>query len=405
MDDAFSQSLADWTAFYALMGGAAATLLGLLFVALSVRLNIFHQREVADVRDFAAFTFGTFLVAIAVAGLAIAPHAHRSTLALSLLLVCHCRVLRHRGGRSPLDSLERPSDWSTTGLRPCRMAGLAVSAGYERTVHRLDRRGGAVVAITSRCAGLAGGRRGVVPGHGHRCRLGDALPRRWRSSFRRRQRKYWRIDQRGSAVRNRCDWRTCDHRRLARANSGVSLLLDAGVAAVDEEHQEDDQTVEDLLPGGLDADDLQHVLQQDHGDRPGDGPGVAAGAAENRGATDDHRGDGRQHVEIAHPEVALLRVPGEHDPAQTGTEPAEGVRQHQHPAHRDAGEIARLRVVADGVEPLAVDGAAQQEDQRRAEEGPEDQRPGDDPADLAHRQLAGKGRRISLWRTVRVDQA
>jgi hypothetical protein len=87
MDDAFSQALADWTAFYALMGGAAATLLGLLFVAVSVRLNIFHQSEVADVRDFAAFTFGTFLVAIAVAGLAIAPHPHRSTLALSLLLV------------------------------------------------------------------------------------------------------------------------------------------------------------------------------------------------------------------------------------------------------------------------------------------------------------------------------
>lgn len=87
MDEAFSQSLTEWTAFFALMGGAAATLLGLLFVAVSVRLNIFHQRQVADVRDFAAFTFGTFLVAIAVAGLAIAPHARQLTLALSLLLV------------------------------------------------------------------------------------------------------------------------------------------------------------------------------------------------------------------------------------------------------------------------------------------------------------------------------
>jgi hypothetical protein len=87
MDDAFSQALAEWTAFYTLMGGAAATLLGLLFVAVSVRLNIFHQREVADVRDFAAFTFGTFLVAITVADFAIAPHAHRFSLALSLLLV------------------------------------------------------------------------------------------------------------------------------------------------------------------------------------------------------------------------------------------------------------------------------------------------------------------------------
>src|SRR5215212_237046 len=87
MDATFAQALGEWTAFYALMGGGAATLLGLLFVALSVRLNIFHQREVADVRDFAAFTFGTFLVAIVVAGITLAPHAHRSTLALALLLV------------------------------------------------------------------------------------------------------------------------------------------------------------------------------------------------------------------------------------------------------------------------------------------------------------------------------
>jgi hypothetical protein len=87
MDEAFAQALAEWSTFYALMGGASATLLGLLFVAVSVRLNIFHQRQVADVRDFAAFTFGTFLVAIGVAGIAVAPHAHRSTLALSLLLV------------------------------------------------------------------------------------------------------------------------------------------------------------------------------------------------------------------------------------------------------------------------------------------------------------------------------
>jgi hypothetical protein len=87
MDEAFAKALAEWSTFYALIGGASATLLGLLFVAVSVRLNIFHQRQVADVRDFAAFTFGTFLVAIGVAGLAVAPHAHRSTLALSLLLV------------------------------------------------------------------------------------------------------------------------------------------------------------------------------------------------------------------------------------------------------------------------------------------------------------------------------
>ena len=54
----------------------------------------------------------------------------------------------------------------------------------------------------------------------------------------------------------------------------VSLLPDASVAAVDEEHQQNNETVEDLLPSRLDADNLQHVLEQDHGDRPSDGPGV-----------------------------------------------------------------------------------------------------------------------------------
>ena len=84
MDTSFARALDDWTAYYALMGGAAATLLGLLFVAVSLRLNIFHQREVADVRDYAALTLGTFLVAIIVAGVALAPHDHPRMLAPAL---------------------------------------------------------------------------------------------------------------------------------------------------------------------------------------------------------------------------------------------------------------------------------------------------------------------------------
>jgi hypothetical protein len=78
--------LEDWAAFYTLMGGAAATLLGLLFVSLSLRLNIFRQENVADVRDFAALTFGTFLTAIAIAGLILAPHEHRTPLVVALVL-------------------------------------------------------------------------------------------------------------------------------------------------------------------------------------------------------------------------------------------------------------------------------------------------------------------------------
>ena len=46
MNGAFADALDQWTTYFALMGGAAATLLGLLFVAVSLRLNIFHRREV-----------------------------------------------------------------------------------------------------------------------------------------------------------------------------------------------------------------------------------------------------------------------------------------------------------------------------------------------------------------------
>lgn len=87
MDAAFAQALENWSAFYTLMGGAAATLLGLLFVALSLRLNLFHQREVADVRAFAAFTFGTFLVVIIIAALVLAPHEERTPLAVALAII------------------------------------------------------------------------------------------------------------------------------------------------------------------------------------------------------------------------------------------------------------------------------------------------------------------------------
>lgn len=86
MDGSFADSLADWTAYYALTGGAGATLLGLQFVALSLRLNIFQRREVEDVRDFAILTFATFLIALALAGLALAPHESPRPLAIALAL-------------------------------------------------------------------------------------------------------------------------------------------------------------------------------------------------------------------------------------------------------------------------------------------------------------------------------
>jgi hypothetical protein len=87
MDDAMGRALAEWAGFYTLLGGAGATLLGLLFVSLSLRLNVFREQVLADVRDFATLAFATFLVAIVIAALALAPHPGGLTFAIALGLL------------------------------------------------------------------------------------------------------------------------------------------------------------------------------------------------------------------------------------------------------------------------------------------------------------------------------
>jgi hypothetical protein len=86
METTFQAEAATWGDFYSLLGGAAAALLGLLFVALSLRLGIFRQHR-EDIQDSAALAFATLLVAIGVAALMLAPNRDRLTTALALAAV------------------------------------------------------------------------------------------------------------------------------------------------------------------------------------------------------------------------------------------------------------------------------------------------------------------------------
>ena len=72
-------------------------MLGLLFVALSLRLNVFHDQALADVRAFATFTFSTFLLALVLAALAVAPHEGGSALAVALGLIALTGLLLTAG--------------------------------------------------------------------------------------------------------------------------------------------------------------------------------------------------------------------------------------------------------------------------------------------------------------------
>ena len=87
MTQPFDQALGLWQGFYSYLGAASATLLGLLFVAVSLRLNVFHQQQVRDVRDFAFLTFGSFFCLILVAGVFLIPHQTRLGVGLPLIVL------------------------------------------------------------------------------------------------------------------------------------------------------------------------------------------------------------------------------------------------------------------------------------------------------------------------------
>ncbi len=60
MTPSFSDLIDRWAGFYALAGGASATLAGLLFVAVSLHIDLIADESAADVRALAARTFSNF---------------------------------------------------------------------------------------------------------------------------------------------------------------------------------------------------------------------------------------------------------------------------------------------------------------------------------------------------------
>jgi hypothetical protein len=52
----FAQIISDWETFYLLSGTAAATLIGLLFIAVSIHIEIFNRQPYSHFSHFAALT-------------------------------------------------------------------------------------------------------------------------------------------------------------------------------------------------------------------------------------------------------------------------------------------------------------------------------------------------------------
>jgi hypothetical protein len=83
--DTFAQAVEGWHDFYLMIGTAAATLVGLLFVSLSLNVDAITRPENADLRVLAAQTFTGFLNVVMLAVLFLIPHQGPNGLGLPLL--------------------------------------------------------------------------------------------------------------------------------------------------------------------------------------------------------------------------------------------------------------------------------------------------------------------------------
>lgn len=115
--DPFVQTLRDWQNFYFMIGSAAATLMGLLFVALSVGAGRASADSILSVRAFVTPTYSYFFAVLIVAAIMLIPSETFYSLGCLLglfglgnigyTLLQFGRLLQHHQQKQPLD----PDHW------------------------------------------------------------------------------------------------------------------------------------------------------------------------------------------------------------------------------------------------------------------------------------------------------
>ncbi len=87
MPETLAQSLHDWQNFYILVGTTAATLVGLMFVAISLGSRLITQQSVPALRAFVSPTLIHFIYVLVTASVVLIPTVTRMLLGTLLLLV------------------------------------------------------------------------------------------------------------------------------------------------------------------------------------------------------------------------------------------------------------------------------------------------------------------------------
>jgi hypothetical protein len=83
----FTEAVHTWQTYYLLLGGAAATLAGLLFIGLSPNLNVAHINENVGVQSWTTQTFANFIHLFLISILFLIPDQTPVGLGIPLLLL------------------------------------------------------------------------------------------------------------------------------------------------------------------------------------------------------------------------------------------------------------------------------------------------------------------------------
>jgi hypothetical protein len=94
MHASFSSTIAGWQNFYMLAGTASATLIGLIFVAVSLHLDLIGESGAATILSVARRTFTRFIVVVIVALVFLVPRQDPEGLGLPLLALGLAETVR-----------------------------------------------------------------------------------------------------------------------------------------------------------------------------------------------------------------------------------------------------------------------------------------------------------------------
>lgn len=139
MDTAFAAKINVWHDFYLLVGTAAATLVGLLFIALTLNSDVVRRNELGTARTLARQSFACFINLLTVAGVMLIPDQSPSGVGIplaciggfSLLFTVRSMIARRRradGGN--LGAVLRHTALMILGMGALIAVGIGIWTGH-----------------------------------------------------------------------------------------------------------------------------------------------------------------------------------------------------------------------------------------------------------------------------------